>query len=321
MNHDIIGDIHGHCDALTALLRELGYRERAGAWRHSERTALFLGDFIDRGPKQVETVMTVRRMIDAGSARAVMGNHELNAMAWLRPHPNVPGESIRPRSGKKGAKNRAQHAAFLAEVEGKPLHEELVNWFHELPLWLDLPGVRLVHACWHPRYIDYLAERLVDGRIGEELLAEAMTPPEDLASRDTPEPTLFKAVDALAKGLEAPLPAGHEFADKDGHPRRRVRVPWWSPQASTFRNVGMLMLDDVDDLPDSPLPEHLRLGHDGDKPVFLGHYWMKGEPSLLSPKVACVDYSVGKGGKLVAYRWDGEPELDAGKFAWVGSGR
>ncbi len=48
MNYDIIGDVHGHADVLVALLRKLGYRERAGAWRHPERTAVFLGDFIDR---------------------------------------------------------------------------------------------------------------------------------------------------------------------------------------------------------------------------------------------------------------------------------
>jgi hypothetical protein len=34
--------------------------------------------------------------------------------------------------------------------------------------------------------------------------------------------------------------------------------------------------------------------------------------------VACVDYSIGKGGKLVAYRWDGESNLKQEKFHWVG---
>ena len=53
-------------------------------------------------------------------------------------------------------------------------------------------------------------------------------------------------------------------------------------------------------------------------PVFLGHYWMEGEPVPLSPNIACLDYSVAKpGGKLVAYRWDGEQILDPGKYVWV----
>jgi hypothetical protein len=54
------------------------------------------------------------------------------------------------------------------------------------------------------------------------------------------------------------------------------------------------------------------------KPVFVGHYWMKGSrPELLRQNIACVDWSVGKGGFLCAYRWDGERELDAGKFVWM----
>ena len=92
MNYDIIGDIHGHADALKALLSDLGYAERERVWRHPDRQAVFLGDFIDRGPKQVETVGIVRRMVDAGAAQAVMGNHELNAIAWFTKDPSNPGE-------------------------------------------------------------------------------------------------------------------------------------------------------------------------------------------------------------------------------------
>jgi len=37
-------------------------------------------------------------------------------------------------------------------------------------------------------------------------------------------------------------------------------------------------------------------------------------PEPLAPQVACVDYSAGKGGPLVAYRWDGESVLDTRGF-------
>ena len=66
MGYDIIGDIHGHAAALTALLRKMGYREHGGAWRHPDRMAIFIGDLIDRGPGQVETVRIVRGMTDRG---------------------------------------------------------------------------------------------------------------------------------------------------------------------------------------------------------------------------------------------------------------
>jgi hypothetical protein len=48
-----------------------------------------------------------------------------------------------------------------------------------------------------------------------------------------------------------------------------------------------------------------------DKPVFVGHYWLPpDEPkSPLTPNIACLDYSVAKGGPLVAYRWNGAGPL------------
>jgi hypothetical protein len=150
MNYDIIGDIHGHADELESLLTTLGYRNTYGAWRHANRTALFVGDLIDRGPRQVDTVRMVRAMVDAGSARCIMGNHEFNAIAWHTADPELPGEYLR-QHGRPG--NRQQHARFLADVEGTALHDELIDWFKTLPLWLDLGQLRIVHACWNEAYI------------------------------------------------------------------------------------------------------------------------------------------------------------------------
>ncbi len=321
MNYDIIGDIHGHADALKALLSDLGYRERESVWRHPDRQAIFLGDFIDRGPKQVETVGIVRAMVEAGSAQAVMGNHELNAIAWFMPDPDQPEEYLRShRSLRYGNKNYLQHKAFLDEVDGTPLHSEVIDWFLTLPLWLDLPELRVVHACWHPRYMDYLAPRLsANRRLDAQLMVHACREPEDEREKDSPEPTIFKAVEALVKGVEIPLPPPHTFKDKDGHERSRVRVRWWDTEAVTYSQAAMLPDEERQALPDLPIPEHARLGHDEQKPLFVGHYWLQGTPRPLSDKVVCVDYSIGKGGKLVAYRWDGESVLDASKFHWVGA--
>ena len=54
--YDIIGDIHGHADALERLLQKLGYTRKFGIYSHAEkRKVVFVGDFIDRGPKIRET--------------------------------------------------------------------------------------------------------------------------------------------------------------------------------------------------------------------------------------------------------------------------
>ncbi len=55
----------------------------------------------------------------------------------------------------------------------------------------------------------------------------------------------------------------------------------------------------------------------GEKPVFLGHYWLKGKPAILKSNVFCLDYSVAKGGYLTAYRWYGEQVLSDSKLIWV----
>lgn len=319
MSYDIIGDIHGHADALQALLRDMGYRDSGGTWRHPQRKAVFVGDFIDRGPKQLECVEIARRMVDADAALAVLGNHEFNAIAWFLPDEGNPGEYLRPhRSEKYGAKNYKQHEAFLKEVSATN-HEGIIDWFLTLPLWLDLPGLRVVHACWHPRFMDFVGPRLAPGhRLTRSLMVEACRKPEDESEKDNPEPSVFKAVDALTKGLEIPLPKPHTFKDKDGHERNRVRVRWWESAADTYRKAAMLADELRCCLPETQIPDHARIGHDGANPIVFGHYWLTGYPQVLSEKVACVDYSIAKGGKLAAYRWDGEAELTSEKFVSVG---
>jgi hypothetical protein len=319
MGYDIIADIHGQADKLEALLRTLGYRETAGAWRHPDRQAIFVGDFIDRGPAQVRSVQIVRRMVDAGVALAVMGNHELNAIAWHTPDPRRPDQYLRSHdSATWGAKNRKQHAAFLAEVEDQPaLHHEIIDWFLTLPLWLDLPALHVVHACWHPAFMAWLAPYLQSGRyLTRALMVPATHEPERADEKDNGTPSIFKAVECVTKGIEVPLPAGHQFRDKDGIVRNRVRVRWWDQDADTFRKAAMLSPEEREALPDQPLPRHARVSA-ASKPVFFGHYWLTGTPALQSIRAVCVDYSAGNGGPLVAYRFDSEPALSSERLVSV----
>ena len=306
MAYDIIGDIHGHSEKLTSLLHKLGYRHHLSAWRHPDRSAIFVGDFIDRGPGQLDTIDIVRGMLDAGTAQAVMGNHEFNAIAWHTPNPESDGEYLRRR----GTKNRNQHNAFLAAVEHDPeLHKEHIDWFLTLPLWLDLPELRVIHACWHPGQMAAIAPLLKPGhRLDRELVVAA-------SRRGSME---HRAVETLINGIEIDLPAGHEFHDKGGHRRRvshhRVRTRWWDAAADTYRKAAILDEPARTALPNTPIPSSALLGYDGDKPVFFGHYWWTGIPEPLATNVACVDYSAGLDGPLVAYRWDGEPVLDSRGF-------
>src|SRR5262245_44666221 len=63
--YDVIGDVHGHADKLIGLLGERGYGPAGGVWVHADRMAVFVGDLIDRGPQQLETIDVVRPMVAA----------------------------------------------------------------------------------------------------------------------------------------------------------------------------------------------------------------------------------------------------------------
>ncbi|MEU1850844.1 polynucleotide kinase-phosphatase [Streptomyces sp. NPDC019990] len=70
---DIIGDIHGCSAELESLLGRLGYVDGA----HPEgRTAVFVGDLVDRGPDSPGVLRRVMTMVKSGNALCVPGNHE-----------------------------------------------------------------------------------------------------------------------------------------------------------------------------------------------------------------------------------------------------
>ena len=306
MNYDIIGDIHGHAHRLETLLKKLDYSRRTGAWRHPDRSAIFVGDFIDRGPGQLATLKTVRRMIEAGSARAVIGNHEFNAIAYATPDPLKKGSYLRLRDGEKGKKNRQQHEAFLREIEAdSPEHGSWIQWFYELPLWIEDPHVQVVHACWSPKHMDMLRPHLLSNN--------RLTPGVVEAASRKGKP-LHGAMETILKGAEVRLPDGYSFKDRDGHDRHEIRTKWWNPDLTTYCDayIGPSGVS----IPDIQIPNHQRIP-EPDRATFIGHYWFDGAIEPASKRVVCVDFSVAKNGPLVAYRFDGERELSKSKFVAV----
>ena len=296
---DLIGDIHGHAAPLRRLLSRLGYEEIDGCYRHPERRVIFLGDFIDRGPAIRETLRIVRSMIDAGAALAVMGNHEFNALCYHTA--GADGAPLRAHSDK----NRQQHQATLDAFADHPDEwRDYLAWFRTLPLFLELADFRVVHAAWDDLAIADLNGR---DRLDEATLHKA-------ARRGTTE---YDAVEILLKGREIALPDGYRFADKHGVSRSEMRTKWWlSGNGRTFRE---LVFPASDDIPAIPVPADLASAltpYPGDAPpAFVGHYWLPPNHPMtpLAANVACLDYSVAKGGPLVAYRWDGAgPLVDIG---------
>jgi len=307
--YDLIGDIHGHADELTRLLELLGYDQRQGHYTHPSRKVVFVGDFIDRGPQIREVLQVVRPMIASGSALAVMGNHEFNAIAYHTRDPEDENNFLRPHT----AKNVAQHCETLRQIPSEELYEH-IEWFRTLPLWLELDGLRVVHACWDKQHVSTIDSALrKHGGVTTGFLANALAK----------ETSLYKAVDAVLKGKELRLPDGVVFYDKDGHERHDLRVRWFDdPTGKTYREYALATDEGFPSMPipDEAINEAKPYGGD-EPPVFFGHYWLRAaKPVVQAPNVACLDYSVAKGGSLCAYRWGGEQQLDNSRFIVVPSG-
>lgn len=305
MIYDIIGDIHGQADKLRGLLARLGYRDNGRFFEPPVgHQAIFIGDFIDRGAKQLETLQIVFDMIDHGAAKAVMGNHEFNGIGYAVAHPD--GGYCRPRS----AQNTEQHRAFLDEAPlDSPQHTYWINRLYELPLWLELPCAHIVHACFDEAAMALLKPLLDEqNRLNQPALIAMSTP-------NTPE---FAALERVLKGVESQLPCGITLTDGHGIVRRRTRIKWWLDdwQNRPLLEVAQLGSSSHLNLTDAtclPTPTDFTLVVD--KPIFIGHYWLDGTPQPLSDQVVCVDYSAGKGGYLTAYRFDESmPTLSADNF-------
>ena len=307
MSYDVIGDIHGYSAKLEALLDKLGYTRRGKSWVPPQgRRAIFLGDLIDRGPDQVRVVEIVRTMIDAGNARSVMGNHEFNAIGYATRSRESPDDFLRPHS----AKNICQHEAFLRQVgPNSPLHVELTEWFKTLPPVLDLGGIRVVHAWWHEPYVETVRQHWQENRpMPDAFLFEAYSK----------HSAGWEAMDGLTKGLEVTLPAPFSFIDHSGQKRTMARTKWWHEEPRNFRDVAIVEDGKQHTIPDVPLPHDYMGKPVQGSPVFVGHYWMSGDPEPVSAKVACLDWSAAKDGPMVAYRWDGEQTIRPENFVCAG---
>ncbi len=297
--YDVIGDIHGHATELRQLLKKLGYEMSASGFQHPERTAVFVGDFIDRGPEQLEVLQLVHDMVASGAAKAVMGNHEFNAIGWHSRDES--GKPLRAHTDK----NRKQHAAFLDAVgENSETHQQWINWFKSLPIWLELPEIQVIHACWH---------RPAMTMIQPFLSAQQQLLDEHLVACYRLDHVAGQAMEALLKGVEMPLEEAQYFLDKDGHQQQKTRIKWWQKQGS-FREKAIIPDEYLHHLPEHSLAPEIEQLAEISKPTFIGHYWLQGEPFPRSEMVACVDFSVAKKGQLMAYRFDGESVLDALNF-------
>ncbi|PKG54657.1 serine/threonine protein phosphatase [Halomonas sp. MES3-P3E] len=307
--YDLIGDVHGCGATLAALLEKLGYHQRSGVYRHPHRKVIFLGDLIDRGPRIRLAVTIARRMVEQGEAYIVMGNHEYNALAYT--HPGPEGSHKRwlrehtPRHNRIIQDTLEQYRDYTNEWE------DTLAWFKTIPLCLEIDGIRVVHACWDQTLIDELKQRRPDQCMDTEFLVESTDPTTQA----------YQILDRLTRGPHVSLPEGIAIHSGDGFTRKSFRAHFWAQDPQQWGDVVFQPDNLPGDLETRELTaeERQQLSYYGPEqpPLFIGHYWCEGIPSLPARNIACLDYSAVKYGRLVAYRWSGEATLNADHFVWI----
>lgn len=321
---DLIGDVHGEIEGLLKLLHRLGVDPEA---RTCRRPVVFVGDLVDRGPDSVAVVQLVARLLEAGIAQAILGNHELNLLL------GDPKEGNGWFDGKADDhwQHDGQREAFDSRLATPAERDAIEKVIAEFPLALTRDDLRVVHACWLDEAVASLPSEGAVGEIYEhwnaqiedELqrtgvqqradaqrarfadLADQHVEPdchlEDIIEEELAR-QLRNPVKVLTSGIEAPVrPTEHFFTG--GRWRFTRRDPWWE------RAV--------------------------DRPTVIGHYWRRRrspetqpsaraegwdrlEPFDWSGGVFCVDYSAGRryidrhrgqrdfAGGLAALRWPEE---------------
>ncbi len=298
---DIIGDVHGEFEALTSLLSRLGYNENGV--HPSGRRLVFVGDLVDRGPDSPSVVELVMKLMEAGTAQCILGNHELNILrggpkdgnGWFCEDYEADAQRIGKIYPWKRVANPTQREQYKA-------------FFRSLPLALVRDGaapLRVAHAFWNANAISalqsiddalsYFNEKntaLKNSKSEEEKIAiqsfkarydlrdEASRPPlcTELAAYET-RVQMNNPVKVITSGAEGPISGLPPYIVNQY--RMVERLPWWeSYQDSIPVVIGHYWRS----LSPNPGMKHRRLFKESTPQEWLGSKRM----------VYCIDFSVGR---------------------------
>jgi hypothetical protein len=317
---DVIGDIHGEREALEKLLAKLGYDHEG---RHANgRRLIFVGDLCDRGPDSPGVIRIVQALVESGRAQMVAGNHELNLLRGERKHGNhwFYGVASHPEFGDSVAISTAEQ-------------EPILSFLRSLPIALERPDLRIVHAAW------------IEGAIEQcRNLDVPLDAAYQLFDRTLHQGSEFRAIEARYEEEMARL--GAALKDPNVVPATTAVGPY--DEFCQMGNPIRVITSGVERVTDKPFfasgkwrfVDRVAWWHEYESeiPVLFGHYWRwwdpavhptfsKGEPQLFADdpvgpfmadhhRAFCVDFSAGSRykqrrlnheppfhGRLAAMRW------------------
>ncbi len=279
----IIGDIHGELAALESLLRQLGVDANQPK---ADRTLVFVGDLVDRGPDSPGVVALVQRLVEAGVAVAVLGNHELN---HLRGKKKLGGGWLHGEE-----ESDKEHRKYTSVLANDRQRKSILRFLRSIPLVLERADLQVVHACPLPIAELPTASSVADACEGSEKRIRAEFEAAFLDQAAAGEKALQggaktwtdairasaswevakqnrNPVKVLTSGVEGE--ADQPFTDENGQVRAVQRLPWWLEWRGKQTVVG-----------------HFWRERDGEQDkIFAGL-----EPFQWCNGVFVVDYSVGR---------------------------
>ena len=300
---DFIGDVHGQLEVLEKLGEHLGYDIENG-WNHPEdRLLVFLGDLIDRGEDSLGVAELVMSLVLNEKAQCLMGNHEYNLVSYAM------GLEKRKKSNE----------ATVVDFENRRRRwDPVIHFFRGLPLALEFPELRCIHAVWHLECFHRVVEVLGTQRsVGGSLALKSPFSDDGLVvglPADAFPPAEDKPHEILIKGFEER--AKKAFPDNDGKERKLIRVTWWD---ESRRDVASGKLNVIGHYWN--LPPIAKMHEEFVPPHPSGHPTLRSWQRKLAPDIpeagffdvpenvesVCVDYNgvceAEAGGCAGAFRW------------------
>lgn len=153
---DIISDIHGCCTELEMLLIKMGYEKSNGTYiNRNGRKAIFAGDIVDRGPRILDTVITVANMVLSGSAYYTPGNHCNKFYRYLC------GRKVQV---KHGLEMTVDEYEKLDKYQKEKLKSEFINLYENAPPYIiaDNGNLVIAHAGIKEDMIGHTSKKIND---------------------------------------------------------------------------------------------------------------------------------------------------------------
>ncbi|MGH9463306.1 MAG: metallophosphoesterase, partial [Vicinamibacteria bacterium] len=132
-----MGDVHGHLDKLTAILKGTGIIDSELKWSGASDHVVLCGDLVDRGPDDRETLDFLQRLQkeaerQGGRVHALVGNHDL--MNLVRDYRFVAPESYQDFAEDERSKDReAAWEVFRQFTEDIPEEQKKATFDEQFP--------------------------------------------------------------------------------------------------------------------------------------------------------------------------------------------